>query len=146
MPSWPAATVSGVTLANARRAGTFPFAARRMSSGSTSGRFGAPAGLGACAGYALPNVADDLRREADYCRDHQHRMNYLKMREEECVIGYGMVEGAAKQYQARLCGPGMCWSRAGTETHDPHLLRHPQQPLLRDLETGLQLAPILKCL
>ncbi len=42
-------------------------------------------------------------------------MNYLEMREEEYVIGLGMVEGGAKQYQARLCGPGMRWSRAGAE-------------------------------
>lgn len=63
----------------------------------------------------LPNVADDLRREAGYFREHQHRMNYLEMREEEYVIGSGMVEGGAKQYQARMCGPGMRWSRPGAE-------------------------------
>ncbi len=63
----------------------------------------------------LPNAADGLRREAGYFREHQHRMNYLEMREEEYVIGSGMVEGGAKQYQARLCGPGMRWSRAGAE-------------------------------
>jgi hypothetical protein len=63
----------------------------------------------------LPQVADGLRREAGYFHEHQHRMNYLEMREEEYVIGSGMVEGGAKQYQARLCGPGMRWSRAGAE-------------------------------
>jgi hypothetical protein len=67
------------------------------------------------AAHALPNVADTLRREAGYFHEHQHRMNYLEMREEEYVIGSGMVEGGAKQYQARLCGPGMRWSRAGAE-------------------------------
>jgi hypothetical protein len=55
----------------------------------------------------LPHVADGLRRAAGYFHEHQHRMNYLEMREEEYVIGSGMVEGGAKQYQARLCGPGM---------------------------------------
>jgi Uncharacterised protein family (UPF0236) len=63
----------------------------------------------------LPKAAADIRREAGYFREHQHRMNYLEMREEEYVIGSGMVEGAAKQYQARLCGPGMRWSRPGAE-------------------------------
>ncbi len=63
----------------------------------------------------LPKVTADLRREAGYFREHQHRMNYLEMREEEYVIGSGMVEGGAKQYQARLCGPGMRWSRPGAE-------------------------------
>ena len=67
------------------------------------------------AANALPNVADGLRREAGYFHEHQHRMNYLEMREQEYVIGSGMVEGGAKQYQARLCGPGMRWSRAGAE-------------------------------
>lgn len=67
----------------------------------------------------MPNVADDLCREAGYFREHQHRMNYLEMREEEYVIGSGMVEGAAKQYQARLCGAGMRWSRAGAENLIP---------------------------
>ncbi len=63
----------------------------------------------------LPTVAADLRREAGYFREHQHRMNYLEMREDEYVIGSGMIEGGAKQYQARLCGPGMRWSRPGAE-------------------------------
>ena len=62
-----------------------------------------------------PKVAEDLHREADYFREHQHRMNYLEMREEEYVIGSGMVEGGAKQYQARLCGPGMRWGRPHVE-------------------------------
>jgi hypothetical protein len=62
-----------------------------------------------------PKVAADLRREAGYFREHQHRMNYLEMREEEYVIGSGMIEGGAKQYQARLCGPGMRWSRSHIE-------------------------------
>ena len=64
---------------------------------------------------ALPTAAADLRREAGYFHEHQQRMNYLEMREEEYVIGSGMVEGGAKQYQARLCGPGMRWSRRGAE-------------------------------
>lgn len=67
----------------------------------------------------LPSVADDLRREAGYFRAHQKRMNYLEMREEEFVIGSGMVEGGAKQYQARLCGPGMRWSRQHLENLIP---------------------------
>jgi hypothetical protein len=30
-----------------------------------------------------------------------------------------MVEGGAKRYQARLCGPGMRWSRQGAENLTP---------------------------
>lgn len=62
-----------------------------------------------------PEQAEDLRREAGYFRDNQHRMNYLEMREEEWPIGSGMVESGGKQYKARFCGPGMRWSRAGAE-------------------------------
>jgi len=58
---------------------------------------------------------DVLRREAGYFERNQHRMNYLEMREEEWPIGSGMVESAAKQYKARVCGPGMRWSRTGAE-------------------------------
>ena len=62
-----------------------------------------------------PPRGDVLRREAGYFDHNQHRMNYLEMREEEWPIGSGMVESAAKQYKARVCGPGMRWSRAGAE-------------------------------
>lgn len=58
------------------------------------------------AAHDLPNVAGGLRREAGYFREHQHRMNYLEMREEEYVIGSRMVEGGAKQYQASALWPG----------------------------------------
>lgn len=68
---------------------------------------------------AKPEWADDLRREAGYFRQHQWRMNYLEMREDDWVIGSGMVEGGAKRYQARLCGPGMRWSRKGAANLTP---------------------------
>jgi hypothetical protein len=67
------------------------------------------------AAQGQPPAADELRREAGYFRQNASRMNYLEMREEDWVIGSGMVEGGAKQYQARLCGPGMRWSRQGAE-------------------------------
>jgi hypothetical protein len=68
---------------------------------------------------AKPESAEALQREAGYFRQHQQRMNYLEMREEDWVIGSGMVEGGAKRYQARLCGPGMRWSRKGAENLTP---------------------------
>lgn len=63
----------------------------------------------------LPEVADDLQIQAGYFSKNKRRMQYLEMREEEFVIGSGMVESGCKQYKARLCGPGMCWSRLGIE-------------------------------
>lgn len=68
---------------------------------------------------AKPELAAELQREAGYFRQHQQRMNYLEMREDNWVIGSGMVEGGAKRYQARLCGPGMRWSRRGAENLTP---------------------------
>lgn len=66
-----------------------------------------------------PAATEALRREAGYLRQHQKRMNYLEMREDNWVIGSGMVEGGAKRYQARFCGPGMRWSRQGAEHLTP---------------------------
>jgi hypothetical protein len=68
---------------------------------------------------AKPESAEDLQREAGYFREHQQRMNYLEMCEEDWIIGSGMVEGGAKRYQARLCGPGMRWSRQGIQNLTP---------------------------
>ena len=68
---------------------------------------------------AKPEWAEDLKREASYFRQHQQRMNYLEMREEDWVIGSGMVEGGAKRYQARLCGPGLRWSRQRVQNLTP---------------------------
>jgi hypothetical protein len=71
------------------------------------------------AALAKPEWAEDLKREAGYFRQHQQRMNYLELREDHWVIGSGMVEGGAKRYKARLCGPGMRWRRKGAENLTP---------------------------
>jgi len=42
-------------------------------------------------------------------------MEYLDRRWEGWVIGSGMIESGAKQYQTRFKGPGMQWSRTGAE-------------------------------
>ena len=42
-------------------------------------------------------------------------MQYLELREDDFLIGSGMVESGCKQYKARFCGPGMRWSRKGAE-------------------------------
>jgi len=62
-----------------------------------------------------PELAEDLRTEANYFLKHQRRMRYMALREEGWVIGSGMVESGIKQYKARFCGPGMRWSRPGAE-------------------------------
>jgi hypothetical protein len=64
-------------------------------------------------------VAAALKREAGYFWEHQHRMNYLELREEEWPIGSGMVESGGNLFQARLCGAGMRWSRDGIQNLTP---------------------------
>ena len=54
---------------------------------------------------------DNLLKEATYFENNKRRMNYLDMRSEGWLIGSGTVESAAKQYKARLTGPGMRWKR-----------------------------------
>ena len=61
------------------------------------------------------SVRADILTEAGYFEHHQHRMNYMEMREEGWLIGSGMVESGGKQFKARFCGPGMRWSRKGAE-------------------------------
>jgi hypothetical protein len=62
-----------------------------------------------------PQVADDLLTQAGYFSKNKRRMQYLEMREDEFVIGSGMVESGCKQFKSRFCGSGMRWSRAGIE-------------------------------
>ena len=53
--------------------------------------------------------------EANYFRRNHRRMNYMQMREDQWVIGSGMVESGAKQFKHRFCGSGMRWSRQGLQ-------------------------------
>jgi hypothetical protein len=47
-----------------------------------------------------------LLRETGYFKHNQHRMDYLEMRIQGWGIGSVTVESAAKQFKARLAGPG----------------------------------------
>ena len=42
-------------------------------------------------------------------------MRYLDYREDGWPIGCGTIEGGCKQFQTRLKGSGMRWSRSGAE-------------------------------
>jgi hypothetical protein len=61
------------------------------------------------------NNPELVQTEAGYFESNKRRMAYLDRRMEGWIIGSGMVESGAKQYQARLTGPGMQWSRTGAE-------------------------------
>ena len=71
--------------------------------------------LSAAAADRPEEVAHELRTQAGYFGNNKRRMQYLEMRQEEFVIGSGMVESGCKQYKGRFCGPGMRWSRTGIE-------------------------------
>jgi hypothetical protein len=62
-----------------------------------------------------PKLADGLRREAGYFREHQRRMNYLELREDGYPIGSGTVESGCKQFKARFAAAGMRWNRDNLE-------------------------------
>jgi hypothetical protein len=59
--------------------------------------------------------ADKLRAEATFFRNNHRRMRYLEHREDGWPIGSGTIESGCKQFQARMKGPGMRWSRPGAE-------------------------------
>lgn len=60
-------------------------------------------------------AVEELHQQATYFRNNQRRMQYLDYRENLWPIGSGMVESGCKQFQMRLKGPGMRWSRPGAE-------------------------------
>lgn len=55
--------------------------------------------------------AAHLPDHARYFRTHQRRMRYQEFHQDGYPIGSGTVESGIKQFKARLCGPGMRWSR-----------------------------------
>lgn len=62
-----------------------------------------------------PERAEALGKAAAYFSNNHDRMQYQDLREEGWPIGSGVVESAAKQFKARVTGPGMRWSRAGAQ-------------------------------
>ena len=59
--------------------------------------------------------SEALHKAATYFSNNRDRMHYQEMREEGWPIGSGAVESGAKQFKARVAGPGMRWSRSGAE-------------------------------
>lgn len=61
------------------------------------------------------HTAQALQTEAGYFENNKRRMRYLQYREDGWPIGSGMAEGGCKQFQQRMKGPGMRWSRPGAD-------------------------------
>jgi hypothetical protein len=66
---------------------------------------------------ALPEGAGAVavRREVDYLREHQERMDYRAAQRAGEPIGSGPVEATCRQAQCRFKRPGQFWSQAGDE-------------------------------
>jgi len=59
--------------------------------------------------------AEALDKAAAYFSHNRDRMQYQDLRDEGWPIGSGVVESGAKQFKARVTGPGMRWSRTGAQ-------------------------------
>jgi hypothetical protein len=59
--------------------------------------------------------ADDLHKAAHYFEHNRDYMHYQDRRNEGWPIGSGMIESGAKQFKARVTGPGMRWRRPYAE-------------------------------
>lgn len=59
--------------------------------------------------------AADLDKAAAYFSHNRDRMHYQDLRDEGWLMGSGVIESGAKQFKARVTGPGMRWSRPGAE-------------------------------
>ena len=72
--------------------------------------------IAAIEALAVQSGAEALRRELNYFRTNQERLDYARYRACGYPIGSGMVESACKQVVgARLKGAGMCWSKPGAQ-------------------------------
>lgn len=60
-----------------------------------------------------PERSAMLGSNAGYFKNNRDHMQYQDYRIEGWPIGSGMVESEAKQFKARVTGPGMRWSRSG---------------------------------
>jgi hypothetical protein len=54
-----------------------------------------------------------LRRELEYFRNHESRLDYPRARREGMPLGSGAMESACSQLQGRFKRPGQFWSKPG---------------------------------
>ena len=60
-----------------------------------------------------PELAEDLRTEANYFEDNKERMRYPKFRKQGLFIGSGVIEAGCKTVLCRLKQSGMFWTVRG---------------------------------
>jgi hypothetical protein len=60
-----------------------------------------------------PELAQDLRTEANYFEDNKERMRYPKFRKQGLFVGSGVIEAGCKTVLGRLKQSGMFWTVRG---------------------------------
>src|ERR1700733_15544797 len=60
-----------------------------------------------------PELAEDLRTEANYFEDNKERMRYPKFRKQGLFVGSGGIEAGCKTVLGRLKRSGMFWTVRG---------------------------------
>lgn len=67
------------------------------------------------AGLPSGGAAEAVKKEINYLRGHQHRMDYRNGSQHGEPIGSGAVESTCRQAQCRFKRPGQYWSQQGDE-------------------------------
>ena len=62
---------------------------------------------------AHPELAEDIRTEANYFEAHKERMRYPKFRKQGLFVGSGVIEAGCKTVLGRLKQSGMFWTVRG---------------------------------
>jgi hypothetical protein len=60
-----------------------------------------------------PELAEDIRTEANYFEDNKERMRYPKFRKQGLFVGSGVIEAGCKTLLGRLKQSGMFWTVRG---------------------------------
>lgn len=60
-----------------------------------------------------PELADDIRTEANYFKDNKERMQYPQFRKQGLFVGSGVIEAGCKTVLGRLKQSGMFWTVRG---------------------------------
>lgn len=64
---------------------------------------------------APPSQAKPVKREMEYFKNNQHRMDYALAKKNGEPLGSGAIEATCRQYQCRFKRPGQFWSTEGDE-------------------------------
>jgi hypothetical protein len=64
-----------------------------------------------------PELAEQIRTEANYFESNQERMRYPEFRKRGLFVGSGVIEAGCKTVLGRLKQSGMFWTVRGAQCH-----------------------------